>query len=220
MLYKIKFQFRKYLQKKNMHNSGDSKVEKMVCFDIGNVLIKLGKSTKEIFDIENEEELHFLLKCFSLGSIDSLFFLKKLQLIIKRKDLSINEIENIFIHKRIDHTHEGVLKLILELKEKGIRIAIISNTNELHWSYLEKILPIESFEVILLSHICQIEKPDKRIYQILEERTGLKNKEILFFDDIQENIYTASSLGWSANKVPLLNPVDFMRKILNDSKII
>lgn len=220
MPYKISCQSQKYSQKKNMPSSGVSKVKKMVCFDIGNVLIKLGKSTKEIFDIEDEEELHFLLKCFSHGNINSLFFLKKLQSIIKRKYFSINEIENIFIHKRIDYTHEGILELIADLKEKGIRIAIISNTNELHWSYLEKILPIEKFDEILLSHIYQVEKPDKRIYQILEERTGLKDREILFFDDIQENIYTALSLGWNANKVPLLNPVEFMRKILNENKIL
>jgi len=31
----------------------------MVCFEIENVIIKLGKSTKEIFDIEDEKELHF-----------------------------------------------------------------------------------------------------------------------------------------------------------------
>lgn len=192
----------------------------MVCFDIGNVLVKLGRSTKEIFDIEDEKELHFLLKSFSLGNINRLDFLKKLKSMIKNKNLALDEIEFIFINKRIEKINDGVLELVKELENKKINLSIISNTNDLHWSFLEKNLPINSFNEIILSHVYKIEKPNKKIYQILENKTGFKNKEIIFFDDINENILTASNLGWNANLVPIDKPVEFMRKILHENNII
>lgn len=195
-------------------------MKEVVCFDIGNVLIKLGKSTKEIFDIEDEEKLHFLLKNYSVGEIDRLDFLMKLKSIIRGSDLSIDEIERIFINERIKGVNEGVFDLIKELEIKKVKLAIISNTNDLHWAFLKKILPINSFEEIILSYICKIEKPNIRIYQILEERTGFKNDEIIFFDDNVENMQAALSLGWNANVVPLGDPVNFMREVLQENSLL
>ena len=40
-------------------------------------------------------------------------------------------------------------------------------------------------------------KPDARFYQLVEERLGVKPEEIVFLDDLHENIEAAEKLGWN-----------------------
>ena len=53
----------------------------------------------------------------------------------------------------------------------------------------------EICDFIIYSHEVGLEKPDRRIYQLTWERLKLRPKEIIFVDDVEENIEAAQRLG-------------------------
>jgi len=93
-------------------------------------------------------------------------------------------------------TYEKNTKLIRPLKEK---YKIYGLTN---WS--AETLPLamklydffQDMEGIVVSGEEKIVKPDRRLYEILLERYGLRAEESLFIDDNAANIETARTLGF------------------------
>ena len=80
------------------------------------------------------------------------------------------------------------------------RRLLLSNTNELHWSwitdrYAEALRP---FDRLLTSHECRLEKPDPAIYRLAIRETGLPPEAHLFIDDIEENVLAAREVGMDA----------------------
>ena len=51
------------------------------------------------------------------------------------------------------------------------------------------------FDPIVLSYKEKVEKPDPRIYKIATQRSGVKPEEILFIDNLEENIVAAQKAG-------------------------
>ena len=77
-------------------------------------------------------------------------------------------------------------------------LAIISNTNEAHIVHAEATYSFFSlFPVRIYSHQVKAMKPDRAIYQAaLAALGGIDPLEILFIDDIEDNILGAVKLGW------------------------
>ncbi len=86
----------------------------------------------------------------------------------------------------------------------GVETALLSNTNHAHWV---RHLPgpggaRPDYPTAGLlrhrhaSHLLGLAKPQAEIYHAFEERVGYRGEEILFFDDLAENIEIAQSLGW------------------------
>ncbi len=51
------------------------------------------------------------------------------------------------------------------------------------------------------SHLLGCAKPDASIYRAFERETGFSGLQIIFFDDLAENIATARALGWQAVQI-------------------
>jgi putative hydrolase of the HAD superfamily len=89
------------------------------------------------------------------------------------------------------------------LKSSGkYRLFLLSNTNELHISWIQSRWGINlyeefknQFEQFYLSHEIKMRKPNKEIYEFVLEENDLKPEETLFVDDTKSNIDTASELG-------------------------
>ena len=89
----------------------------------------------------------------------------------------------------------GMKDLMKELKKHHL-IAICSNNNwEAYLAHEKKYGWDEIFDVEVLSGKHGVQKPDKRIYQILLRELGVKAKNCVFVDDREENIYEANKLG-------------------------
>lgn len=98
---------------------------------------------------------------------------------------------------------EGSLQMLEALKQ-NYRLAVLSNTNQIHLDYLNQtILPRYSshaslnyyFHTHYYSHRVGKRKPEPEIYlQVLEENT-FDPTESLFLDDRIENIEAAKALG-------------------------
>lgn len=51
-------------------------------------------------------------------------------------------------------------------------------------------------DVIVYSHEVGIAKPDPAIYQLTEQRLGVRSQEIVFVDDHEPHVRAAEDLGW------------------------
>ena len=89
-----------------------------------------------------------------------------------------------------------VNEIILYLKEKGYPLFLLSNTNELHFSYIMEQYPIvHSFDEWLLSFEVGAKKPHKRIYDAIFEKMDIQPGEVFYVDDISRYVETAQQLG-------------------------
>ena len=87
-----------------------------------------------------------------------------------------------------------LIGLIRRLRPK-FKTALLSNASP----YLEKELDecgvTDVFDVIIISGIVGVQKPDPAIYRIILERLGVAPDEALFVDDLENNIHAAQELG-------------------------
>jgi len=94
----------------------------------------------------------------------------------------------------------GVKELVFELKQKGIRIGMISNTSR-EWSahIQSKVLPSAWFDPIILSFEVQKKKPHPSVFEAAAKAVGNPPvSELLFIDDMKKNTDAAEALGWDS----------------------
>jgi putative hydrolase of the HAD superfamily len=105
--------------------------------------------------------------------------------------------------------YEGLGAIIAGLNDsRNVQTALLSNTNEAHWArHLSEDGRPPDFPTIGLirhrhaSHLLGHAKPGEEIYRAFERATGFAPHEILFFDDMPDNIATARRLGWRAESI-------------------
>lgn len=79
---------------------------------------------------------------------------------------------------------------------KQVRLGIINNGTALTWPYFDKRFELSrQFDMCLNSARTGVAKPDVRIYQLAAEKLQLAPQEILFMDDLEENIIGAKNVG-------------------------
>jgi putative hydrolase of the HAD superfamily len=99
------------------------------------------------------------------------------------------------------HANEPMLELMRELRDRGMRMAILTN-NVREWEELWRgKLPLdEIFEVIVDSAWVGLRKPEHAIYLLTIDRLGdgLEPSDCLFVDDNELNVEAARELGMTA----------------------
>jgi putative hydrolase of the HAD superfamily len=99
------------------------------------------------------------------------------------------------------HGNEPMLDLMRELRERGLRMAILTN-NVREWEELWRSkLPVdEIFELVVDSAWVGVRKPETKIYHLTVERLGggLEPADCLFVDDTELNVEAARELGMVA----------------------
>jgi putative hydrolase of the HAD superfamily len=90
----------------------------------------------------------------------------------------------------------GTLELMEEIKTRGFKLGILSNMPFDFLDWLKNTLPVfHKADVALFSCELALIKPEKEIYEILAKRLDCGFKNIVFFDDMRENIDAANALG-------------------------
>ncbi|MBA7583021.1 hypothetical protein ES708_24959 [subsurface metagenome] len=82
------------------------------------------------------------------------------------------------------------------LKEKGYRIAVLSNMPREPLAYINETFPwINNFDTCIYSCDYGLIKPEPQIYHTCLEALGVLAEEVLFIDDCSENTEAAERLG-------------------------
>ena len=98
--------------------------------------------------------------------------------------------------------HGGIpterLELIQTWKEKGHRLFLLSNNNELHWEHILSQYDMSMFEHCFASHLMHMSKPAPQIYQEVDNqlRTWECELPFHFVDDIAINREEGEKIGW------------------------
>jgi putative hydrolase of the HAD superfamily len=94
---------------------------------------------------------------------------------------------------------------IQELRSRGYRVVMLSNTNEGHWDEIERKFeaamgePLQNyFDAFYLSYRMRRRKPEHGIFTELLEQEGVLPGECIFFDDSAENCEAARCVGIEA----------------------
>ena len=185
---------------------------KNIVFDFGDIFINLDKEVtfkrlKELGVKEFTGELLELAKLYEMGMITTQEFVNTFKTLFP----SISEIDfkNAWNSMLLDFPPHRLSFLKSLANSKKYRIFLLSNTNDLHISWIKKTWGIKlftefknCFEKFYLSHEIHLRKPNKDIYEFVIESNKLIPEETFFIDDTQENTIMANKLGiicWNLN---------------------
>ena len=94
--------------------------------------------------------------------------------------------------------YDGVEQLVLQLNKRGLSTACLSNTNHQHWQLMHSMAAFNAIQHRHASHLFQLEKPNQAIFWAFESATQARSCDILYFDDLADNIAAATQAGWRA----------------------
>lgn len=102
---------------------------------------------------------------------------------------------------------EYKLDYIRELRARGYRTHLLSNTNEAHWIHaVEKCFHGHAevfFDKLFLSQEMHMAKPNADVFLSVLSQLQASPDECLFLDDTQANVDAAAALGYHVYKSPL-----------------
>lgn len=103
-------------------------------------------------------------------------------------------------HETIGEVIPEALAAVDHLKEKGVRLFVLSNSSAETLPRSERVAELLArFDGVLVSGEVGILKPDPRIYALAVERFGLNPAETLFVDDNEANVAAAIACGWQGH---------------------
>ena len=185
---------------------------KNIVFDFGDVFINLDKEAtfrrlKELGVKEFTDELLELGKQYEMGMITTQEFVNTFKNYFP--SISETDFKNAWNSMLLDFPLYRLSFLKLLANSKKYRIFLLSNTNDLHISWIQKTWGRKlfsefknCFEKFYLSHEIHLRKPNKNIYEFVIESNKLTPEETFFVDDTEENTVVANKLGiktWQLN---------------------
>jgi FMN phosphatase YigB (HAD superfamily) len=196
---------------------------RIVCFDLGGVLIRICHTWAEAlaavglaargepFDAAIEDERRALTELLVIGRITVEEWAAGVSRVLGGA-YAPDELTR--VHDAISQEeYAGALALVDELHDAGVETACLSNTNHAHWTRLvhhtgsapltgdPEYPSVARLKRHFASHLLALAKPDDAIYAEFERLTDLRGPEILFFDDRMENIEGALRRNWHAHRI-------------------
>jgi HAD superfamily hydrolase (TIGR01509 family) len=192
---------------------------KIILFDLGRVLMhidfdafpnRLGLTTKELRSQYDQEIIQQTIRVYETGKISTNEFLESLYEIFQRK-FSPKNILDAFNDIIVDDNQEIIP--FVESARQQYRIAVLSNTCECHW---EKVLRISSLIKIFPHTFTSFQfgamKPEKIVYEKVCTTLNVQPSEVLFIDDLKENVDGAIAVGMKGIVFSNVNQVKFLIK--------
>ncbi len=106
-----------------------------------------------------------------------------------------NELDDLYLARH--HLNPGVVNFLRELRDRGIRVACVTNDCT---AWANKLITRHSLEALIdpwvVSGSVGVRKPDAPIYEVLRRVTGEPAGSILVIDDELDNLDSARELGF------------------------
>jgi len=170
-------------------------MNKLYIFDMGNVLcensnvipaiVNYLSITENLFFQHAGENFRRLLE----GKISSHKFWDDFAL--KSGQVIKGELFGKFFHPQIN---EEVKKIILRLKTHS-RVVCGTNVIDSHYVFLQKKNIYNIFHKVYSSHLMGVAKPDPNFYLYILKEENILPEDVIFVDDMLENIVSAQNLG-------------------------
>lgn len=96
-----------------------------------------------------------------------------------------------------------VLPVLKAIREYGIPMGLLSNTNPAHWQWIvRQNYPVVEgwFSPVVLSYEVKAMKPARSIYDFATQKTGVPADRIFFTDDRLDNIAAAKEALWQVSQ--------------------
>lgn len=178
---------------------------KVIVFDLGGVLLKLGDPISTFGLPVDEQE--FLMtwimspsvRALESGQIKGEEFARRM---IAEMDLAMDWQE---LLKRFDNWPDGIYPETVDLLKRippHFTCAILSNTNAVHWRQADvpRIFS-DRFDRYFLSYESGLLKPDKASFRQVIASYACPPEEILFFDDNSVNVAAAKDEGMASVRI-------------------
>lgn len=185
---------------------------KNIIFDFGDVFINLDKEAtiRELYQLgvrEISDEMMDVYKMYEVGGMSTKEFVNRFTTMFPEiSDVDFINAWNAILKDFPLHRFDFLKSLATS---KKYRLFLLSNTNDLHISWIqndwgkELFSEFEScFEQFYLSHEMHLRKPNADIYEFVLSQNDLNPEETFFIDDTKENTDTAENLGikvWNIN---------------------
>lgn len=192
----------------------------MICFDWGGVILRICRSWAEGcaaagLDVRGESgtpawaaRRKAVSRAYETGRLTDSAFLAEMSRAMDSL-YTPREIERVH-HAWLVGEYPGIDAVVQSiLATPGLETAMLSNTNAMHWARqaLDPNGVLNHFPTAgrlrhrHASHLMGHAKPDAEIYEAFASAVGRRPSEILFFDDLADNIATARLCGWNAHQI-------------------
>jgi HAD superfamily hydrolase (TIGR01509 family) len=179
-------------------------VKKAVIFDLNGVFIlspKLSERFRETFNIEEERFLPALkevmghVRAPGAKGVFSYWWPH-----FQKWGLEIKEQQLLDFWFNAEQENVEMVALARELKEKGVRLFILSNNLRERSEYYNEHFPFlnELFDKQYYSWITGYIKPDMQGLKMVLKENDLQPEDCMFFDDSKTNVEEAQALGIEA----------------------
>jgi glucose-1-phosphatase len=188
-----------------------------VMFDLGRVLVNIDfdafPNTLGLFTAEDRtpyaRRIAPLAHRYEIGAISTEDFVAALKEVFAGR-FSRAELLNAWNEIIRDQNNEIVS--IVDAVQTRFRTAVLSNTSESHWKKALATAPVlHRIPFHFTSFEAGAAKPDPRIYEYALAQLGGAPEEILFIDDLEENVRAAERCGMQG--IVYVSPEELRREL-------
>lgn len=172
------------------------KDRRLCIFDIGNVVLGDIDMLETIsvryqlpYDQLKEDYTHYLYPMMD-GVLDVELYIRHLSFLF-----NVSLPNDLFEVTFNPFVVRGVAELISTVRDTGVRVVAGSNTFAPHEKVIRKMGVFSLFDRVYLSHHMGISKPFPGFFSSVMEQEGYQPGQVVFVDDLKENIEAASALG-------------------------
>lgn len=186
-------------------------MNKLILFDWGNVLLDSNSDKYNVFDARKdiilELEPQNTQKFIDMFNKDEFWTMsgKNLNALIQKLltesgcHCTVDDFKECYLkHYGKVPWFSDMVSLINTLASDGrFHIGVLSTLCEMDLELLKANLSLDRLDYRFFSFNLGVQKPDARIYEMIEVITGYSKDDILFIDDRKDNIKEAQSKGWN-----------------------
>jgi len=176
---------------------------KAIFFDIGGVLVRVDSSgsiqkLSKALDVSPERITQAmtrdLMREYETGHLTANQFYEQLLINCQsRRAMDMETFKSYWLEVLFPYKKSVAF---LERATRDYSVWLLSNTNDLHYDLLMQDFPFMQWvQGGTYSFMVGSMKPEPRIYELAIQKSGFRPEEILFIDDLEENVLAAQDQG-------------------------
>lgn len=186
-------------------------MNKLILFDWGNVLLDSDSNAYNIFDARKDIALELnpqnIQKFMAMFDKDDFWTMhgNYLNALIQKHLIgsgchcTVEDFKECYLkhYSKVPWFGDMVSLINALASDSRFHIGVLSTLCEMDLELLKNNFSVDKLDYRFFSFNLGVQKPDARIYDMIEVITGYSKDDILFIDDRKDNIKEAKSKGWN-----------------------